>query len=472
MRVFLKWVSGRDAGVLDLEGDDSLVIVRIKVAGICQVHPSLQVLVYKNAELKESDEKSVREYGIAMDEDLRVKSRPQPVVIHLSVGGTRHSTLLSTLLKVPASLLAKMFDGLEFRYDDHGIAGGVPGGISTVLVPRDPADGTFFIDRHGPSFEFILTFLRDGTESSLPSQPERLRQLAVEAAYFRLDELVARCEAAAGCTVKSLQNLVDECGGPTTAADVAALSDEEVTQLLQEHTVNVLFAKRIREEVAAERERVRQKAEEEAARLAAEAATRLAVANMSSGLARLGAANVTESGVLALVASGHDLYSVCQLDVARAQALGLSEEDAREVGGIVNQSVSIKWCDLPAKGARAALVADRRVLCVRCQLGRWRRLGRRRHSICRGCRRVCVGRRSGGCTFALLCRGGCGRHEPGERHRWWIPGWRRKYRRFRTTVFASTWRRRRRIQWCLRGRGISSIRHCYRRWGRGRREWQ
>ena len=255
----------------------------------------------------------------------------------------RHALHDAALLlrAVPEALLAKMFDGLEHQYGAEGLSESIPGGMSTVPVPRDPDDGSFFIDRHGPSFAYILTSLRDGADAALPSQPAELRQLAVEARHLRLDELTARCVAAAGCTVNSLATLVDECGGGATAAEIAALSDAEVTQLLQDHSVNVLFAKRVRLQVAEERERVRLEAKIKATRLAALGEVERNREILRVGLARQGA-DLSEAGLLTLVAAGLSLRAVCELDAAAAAALGLSAEDTRLVGGGLYRGVSAR----------------------------------------------------------------------------------------------------------------------------------
>ena len=252
-------------------------------------------------------------------------------MIRVNVGGTLYTTLLSTLRSQPESLLAQMFDGQEHQRGAGGMMEGVAGGMSTVLVPQ--LDGVFFIDRHGPSFEFILTFLRDGADAALPSQPTELRQLGVEARHFRLDELVAMCAGASGCTVNSLPTLVEACGGGATPAEIAALSDAEVTRLLQDHTVNVLFAKRIRAQVGEERERVRLEAEAEAARLAALAEAERNLERLRAELTR-GGCEVSEAGLLTLVAAGMTLRAVSELDAAAAAALGLPAEDARLVGAL------------------------------------------------------------------------------------------------------------------------------------------
>ena len=100
MLIHVKWQKGGDAASIELEGTDTLEMVRGKIAAACRVHPQLQQIVYKGKMLRESDNKTVSEYGITKEEDLRLSSRREPIPVRLNVGGTIYTTLLSTLRKV------------------------------------------------------------------------------------------------------------------------------------------------------------------------------------------------------------------------------------------------------------------------------------------------------------------------------------------------------------------------------------
>ena len=67
MHIYVKWQTGGDAGTIELEGEDSVEILRDKIAAACRVHPSLQQIVYNGKMLKESDDKVMREYGISKE---------------------------------------------------------------------------------------------------------------------------------------------------------------------------------------------------------------------------------------------------------------------------------------------------------------------------------------------------------------------------------------------------------------------
>ena len=157
MRVFIKWAQGGgDAGEAELSLDDSLELVRENVASVTGTHPTLQQLIFRSVILRETDNKTVREYGIGIDDDLQLAVLPGPRVIMLNVGGDRVTTLLATLRKIEGSLLARMFDGLGCRQGQGcgGLPEGIPQEISTVLVPRD-ADGAYVIDRDPVSYTHL-----------------------------------------------------------------------------------------------------------------------------------------------------------------------------------------------------------------------------------------------------------------------------------------------------------------------------
>ena len=90
--------------------------------------------------------------------------------IVLDIGGHKYSTTLSTLTTLePNSALAKMFTK--------------PFSIETE------SDGTYFIDRNGKFFSYILDWLRDNQVPDFPNNYIRNRVL-YEAYYYGLDTLI------------------------------------------------------------------------------------------------------------------------------------------------------------------------------------------------------------------------------------------------------------------------------------------
>ena len=92
--------------------------------------------------------------------------------VKLNVGGHHFTTSVQTITKDPDSMLAAMFSG-KFE-----------------MKPSE--DGTFFIDRDGTHFRFILNYLRNG-ELILPEGATCHKELEAEAKFYQiqgiLDEL-------------------------------------------------------------------------------------------------------------------------------------------------------------------------------------------------------------------------------------------------------------------------------------------
>ena len=93
--------------------------------------------------------------------------------IKLDIGGHIYATSVSTLTKDPQSMLAAMISGR------HSI--------------KKQEDGSYFFDRDGTHFRYILNFLRNrsGWASTLPSNRDTRMELLREAEYYQLRELVA-----------------------------------------------------------------------------------------------------------------------------------------------------------------------------------------------------------------------------------------------------------------------------------------
>jgi len=94
------------------------------------------------------------------------------LIAELNVGGHHFTTSIQTLRNDPNSMLAAMFSG---KFD----------------IKRSK-DGSFFIDRDGTHFRFILNYLRTG-KLTLPEGATFLKELEQEAEFYQiqgiLDEL-------------------------------------------------------------------------------------------------------------------------------------------------------------------------------------------------------------------------------------------------------------------------------------------
>ena len=89
--------------------------------------------------------------------------------VKLNVGGQHFTTSVQTLTKDPNSMLAAMFSG---RFD---------------MKPSE--DGSFFIDRDGTHFRFILNFLRTG-KLTLPEGATCTKELEEEAEFYQIHGLI------------------------------------------------------------------------------------------------------------------------------------------------------------------------------------------------------------------------------------------------------------------------------------------
>ncbi|KAK6636627.1 hypothetical protein RUM43_010289 [Polyplax serrata] len=92
-----------------------------------------------------------------------------PPVVELNVGGVFYTTSLTTLRKVPNSLLAGMFSG------------------RTDPPPKD-VKGKYFLDRDGVLFRYVLDYLRNQT-LVLPESFRERGRLVQEATYFGLPQM-------------------------------------------------------------------------------------------------------------------------------------------------------------------------------------------------------------------------------------------------------------------------------------------
>ena len=89
--------------------------------------------------------------------------------VKLNVGGQHFTTSVQTLTNYPNSMPAAMFSG---RFD---------------MKPSE--DGSFFIDRDGTQFRFILNFLRTG-KLTLPEGATFTKELEEEAEFYQIQGLI------------------------------------------------------------------------------------------------------------------------------------------------------------------------------------------------------------------------------------------------------------------------------------------
>ena len=89
--------------------------------------------------------------------------------VKLNVGGHHFTTSVQTITKDPDSMLAAMFSG--------------------KFETKPSEDGTFFIDRDGTHFRFILNYLRTG-KLTLPEGATFLKELQEEAEFYQIQGII------------------------------------------------------------------------------------------------------------------------------------------------------------------------------------------------------------------------------------------------------------------------------------------
>jgi len=88
----------------------------------------------------------------------------------LNVGGVKYQTTLTTLAKYKHGLLYKMFDG--------------------SFSKKANKDGSYFIDRNGKHFDYILDYLRNGKLNIVGADSYLLHHLLIEADYYQIHPLM------------------------------------------------------------------------------------------------------------------------------------------------------------------------------------------------------------------------------------------------------------------------------------------
>ena len=148
--------------IRDLEEKERIMKERLKE----ETSRSRQAL----AEEKRGFEEEKQEWE---EEKKRIrKTKAFEKIVTLNVGGSKYNTTLSTLTKYPDSMLGAMFSGRH------------------ALVQQE--DGSYFIDRDGETFKYILMYLRDDrlARAIIPQLDTKLQlHLAYDAEYFQLLEL-------------------------------------------------------------------------------------------------------------------------------------------------------------------------------------------------------------------------------------------------------------------------------------------
>ena len=131
-------------------------------------------LACKREKELEAKEKKLQKEKDQLQKEIHCMSELNKICetrIKLDIGGHIYATSVLTLTKDRQSMLATMFSGR------HSV--------------KKEEDGSYFIDRDGTHFRYILNYLRDGgfKDDTLPG--DILMELQTEAEYYQLSGLVA-----------------------------------------------------------------------------------------------------------------------------------------------------------------------------------------------------------------------------------------------------------------------------------------
>ena len=147
-----------------------------------------------------------------LQEEIQLMSevnKIQDARIKLDIGGHIYATSILTLTKDPQSMLAAMFSGR------HSV--------------KKEEDGSYFIDRDGTHFRYILNYLRDGgfKDGTLPG--DILTELQTEAEYYQLSGLVDLIQSILSERLNEMgeSRIKLDIGGHVYATSVSTLRDSD-----------------------------------------------------------------------------------------------------------------------------------------------------------------------------------------------------------------------------------------------------
>ncbi len=159
--------------------------VDTKIRGVDEVQKSLNKKakeLFQQEDLMKSELRKIKREKDHLEQDrkkfqeelrkMEELNRSNDTKVKLNIGGSVYMTSTLTLTKDPNSMLAAMFSGLHSLKKDD--------------------DGTYFIDRDGTHFRYILNYLRDGglREAVLSKDSEFLGEMLTEAEYYQINSLV------------------------------------------------------------------------------------------------------------------------------------------------------------------------------------------------------------------------------------------------------------------------------------------
>jgi len=151
---------------------------------IDEINSLYHTLIDKERELvKREREQFEKEKAVFEQNYKKVQINHFSEPIQLNVGGKMFCTTLDTLTKYRDSFFGAMFSGY------------------IALKPRK--DGSFFIDRDGTNFHYILNYLRTDEWIIPQNKPHLVKMLLLEAEFYQIKELIVQLGGKANFTTQS-----------------------------------------------------------------------------------------------------------------------------------------------------------------------------------------------------------------------------------------------------------------------------
>jgi hypothetical protein len=131
------------------------------------------MIIFENLFFKEIGELKKERSEIKNDIEVMQSKMTFTSPVIVNVGGIKYTTSIGTLTGAKGSMLASMFSGCH------------------KLTPNETEkDGSFFIDRDGVPFRYILNYLRNPSAFEPPGDAETRKEIKKEALFYCLQDLV------------------------------------------------------------------------------------------------------------------------------------------------------------------------------------------------------------------------------------------------------------------------------------------
>eukprot|EP01046_Picozoa_sp_COSAG06_P057552 COSAG06_NODE_11256_length_1537_cov_24.361613_1_plen_351_part_10 len=272
MQIFVRMLggSGRKYNI-EVERDHTVESLRRQLADregdAAQLHLQKQ-LVLTEGVVELVDGETLEAYPtLGTEAELTLALRLPPRVLRIDVGGTTFTVHLRTLLVVPDSTLAQMFEpvgqgGAPLALRRGGRGGGGGGGALPEGVPHELAEelpqregGVWVLaDRDSLSFRFIVDWLQSREPAAAAADAETPAQRRARERTARLEELVVAAPMAEWSEAMAAEwaELIEQPAAVAAAFRASEIDGEELMHLRLKPLKTMLQQHQLRGEAATE----------------------------------------------------------------------------------------------------------------------------------------------------------------------------------------------------------------------------